>query len=365
MAAFWNRIFLDNYVGDYLILAAVLLAVFLLRHLLSRLLVSLLHSTMKKWVPGIGLHQFLLLMRRPMELFFLVVVLTTARDHFRFPKKFNITLFHVPLSQILFWAIWVLFILSIFWILLRMVDFVSLVITERAHLVHASDSQIILFFRDFVKVIVGIIGIVVILRLLIGLDAVDKIIGALGIGAAALALAAKESIENLIASFIILFDKPFRVGDYVQVSTASGNVEKIGLRSTRIRTDQKTYLTVPNKQMVDNILDNQTLRTQRYAEVRVEIAPEARADTLQDLVRDITSLLEKEKDVEKGFTVNLTDISKNAFVLKLTYFTAIIDWKAYCALKEKIILAVIRMLENRQVRLASPVDISSLKNKET
>ncbi len=365
MQAFWNRIFLDNPVGDYLILAAVLLGVFLLRHLLSRLLISLFHSTVRKWIPGIGLHNFLQLMRRPLELFFLVVILTTAKDHFRFPKKFNITLFHAPLDQILSGGIWILFILSIFWILLRVVDFVSMVITEKAHLTHPSDSQIILFFRDFIKVIVGIIGIVVILRMVVGLDAVNKIIGALGIGAAALALAAKESIENLIASFIILFDKPFRVGDYVQVSTASGNVERIGLRSTRIRTDQKTYLTVPNKQMVDNILDNQTLRTQRYAEVRLEVAPEARADTLQDLVREITSRLEEEQDVEKGYTVNLIDISKNAYVLKLTYFTAIIDWNAYCALRQKIILGVIRILESRQVRLASPVQIASLKNKES
>jgi MscS family membrane protein len=357
MHSFWNNIFLDNPIRDYLIVAAVLLLVFVLRHFLSRTFVSLFQNTVRKWAPGMGRGNFLVLMRHPLELFFLVIVFLSASDHFRFPTEFNVTIFHTTLERLLTVALWILFILSVFWILLRLVDFVSLVISERAHLTHPSDSQIILFFRDFVKVVVSIIGLVVILRLLIGGGAVNKILGALGIGAAALALAAKESIENLIGSFIILFDKPFRVGDYVQINNASGNVEKIGLRSTRIRTDQKTYLTVPNKQMVDNILDNQTLRTQRYAEIRLEIDPDTAADALLDLVREIGSVLGRNADVEKNFTVNLVDISKNAFILKLTYFTSIIDWNAYCALKERVILEIIRIMERRQIRLARLADM--------
>ena len=60
------------------------------------------------------------------------------------------------------------------------------------------------------------------------------------------------------------------VGDTVKVNNISGIVERIGLRSTRIRTDLKTYVTVPNKQMVDSIVDNQTLRTYRKAELRLQ-----------------------------------------------------------------------------------------------
>ncbi len=76
-------------------------------------------------------------------------------------------------------------------------------------------------------------------------------------------MATRESLENLIASFIIFFDKPFMVGDLVKVQSITGTVEKIGLRSTRIRTDQKTYVTMPNKQMVDSIMDNLSLRAPR------------------------------------------------------------------------------------------------------
>ena len=100
---------------------------------------------------------------------------------------------------------------------------------------------------------------------------IGNLLTGLSLVGAAIALALRESLENLIASFIIFFDKPFSMGDSVKVHTFTGTVEKIGLRSTRIRTDQKTFITVPNKQMVDSIIDNLSLRTQRKGELRLEI----------------------------------------------------------------------------------------------
>jgi MscS family membrane protein len=79
---------------------------------------------------------------------------------------------------------------------------------------------------------------------------VGSFLTGLSIVGAAVALSLRESLENLIASFVIFFDKPFTTGDVVKVQGITGTVEKIGLRSTRIRTEQKTYVTVPNKQMV-------------------------------------------------------------------------------------------------------------------
>ena len=73
-------------------------------------------------------------------------------------------------------------------------------------------------------------------------------------------MSARESLENLIASFIIFFDKPFETGDTVKIKEFVGVVERIGLRSTRIRTFDKSLVAVPNKQMVDNILDNWSKR---------------------------------------------------------------------------------------------------------
>jgi MscS family membrane protein len=119
------------------------------------------------------------------------------------------------------------------------------------------------------------------------------ILTSLGLAGAALALAAKESIENLIASFVIFFDKPFTAGDYLKVNNISGTVGKIGLRSTRIRTDQKTYVTVPNKQMVDCIVDNLTLRTQRKGELRLELSLSTPVEKVDGFIVSVRKIMEK------------------------------------------------------------------------
>ena len=150
--------------------------------------------------------------------------------------------------------------------LLRIIDYLSIVMEKKANeTADFSDNQLVIFFREFLKVVVIILCILVIIRFVFNKD-ITKILAGLSLAGAAIALAAKESLENLIASFIIFFDKPFTVGDLLKVHQINGTVEKIGLRSTRIRTLEKTYVTIPNKQMVDSIVDNLTLRNKRRGE---------------------------------------------------------------------------------------------------
>ncbi len=161
--------------------------------------------------------------------------------------------------------------LSFIWLLLRIIDFIATILEKKANLTaDQTDNQLIVFFRDFFKVIIAIIGLMMVLNYAFGLN-VGSMITGLSIVGAGIALALRESLENLIASFIIFFDKPFTTGDLVKVNNITGTVEKIGLRSTRIRSDQKTYVSVPNKQMVDSVLDNLSLRTQRKGELKLEI----------------------------------------------------------------------------------------------
>ena len=85
---------------------------------------------------------------------------------------------------------------------------------------------------------------------------VTALAAGVGIGGIAIAMASKESLENLLGSFTIFFDKPFLVGDLVTTGNITGTVEKVGFRSTRIRTFDKSIVTVPNKNMISAELDN-------------------------------------------------------------------------------------------------------------
>jgi MscS family membrane protein len=180
---------------------------------------------------------------------------------------------------------------------------------------------------------------------------VEKLIAGLGIGAAALALAAKESIENLIASFIIFFDKPFRLGDTVKIDGWTGSVERIGLRSTRLRTVEKTFVTVPNKKMVDSILDNQTQRSQQRVSLKLELSANARYSQIQELIVSVKDLLGKDPEVRPGFTVNLNDFSKDSYQIQIIYMTDTIESAAYNQLRERINLQIMQKMEDLDLRI--------------
>src|SRR6185295_1989539 len=134
-------------------------------------------------------------------------------------------------------------------------------------------------------------------------------------------LGAKESLENLIASFIIFFDKPFFAGDTVKVNNITGRVEKIGLRSTRILTGDKTLVTMPNKQMVDSVVDNWSMRTQRRAEIRLDLSVKTPVAKIEDIISETKKLLNRNAGQLVNYSVFLRDISKYGITIIVEYFT--------------------------------------------
>jgi MscS family membrane protein len=137
------------------------------------------------------------------------------------------------------------------------------------------------------------------------------------------------------------------------VHNITGTVERIGLRSTRLRTTAKSYVTVPNKQMVDSIMDNLSLQTQRRAFVQLEIHGDTPHELVNQLVFGIEELLQRRKDKVETFTVFLADIVKNAFVVHVEFFTATIPVADFNELRQYVNLSIIEMMEERKIRLVN------------
>ncbi|TWI91397.1 mechanosensitive ion channel family protein [Chitinophaga japonensis] len=354
MPSFLDQPLLGNPVRNYLILVMVLLLVFSVKRYLSRGIAAIGFRLLKRWSPQIERKELAQLLIRPLEYFLLLLAFMLTIDHFRFPPELDVTIYNqLTLKRLTGILLEIAFCICVIWILLRFIDFIALILEKQAHLTpDMTDNQFVVFFRDFFKAIIFIMGAVVLIRVLFGPDLVNKLVTGLGIGAAALALAAKESIENLIGSFIIFFDKPFRVGDFVKVDAYQGTVEKIGLRSTRIRTLEKTFVTVPNKKMVDSILDNLSLRTQQRVAMHLELSTETPAGSLLKVLQGIQQLLGNNSNVLPGFTVNLHDFHKDTYLVQIIYNTYIIEGNQYAALRETINLGIIRLLEAEGVKLA-------------
>lgn len=353
MDKFLDAIFLDNPVRSYLMVAGTILLVLFLKRYLSRYIAGLLFRIVRKIAKGIDKTSFVNLVVSPLETFLLLVVSIISLDKLNFPEVLNIKVYKVTLHSLIDGIAVIIVIITFIWLLLRIIDFIAMILHQKAEATHdQQDNQLVVFFKDFFKAILVIIGFLMVLKFAFSYP-ITNLITALSIGGAAIALSTRESLENLIASFIIFIDKPFMVGDLVKVQAITGTVEKIGLRSTRIRTDQKTYVTMPNKQMVDSVMDNLSLRTQRRGAVQLELNADTNREALHQLVLGIQKLLQQRNNLFESSSVFLSDIVKNSFIIQVEFFTAPIPIGDFNAARQDLYLSIIDMMEGMNISLAA------------
>ena len=343
---------LDNTVQAYLIVLGTILVTLIFKRLISKFLASKLFKLITNSKHNLPKQSFLDLVVQPLGTYLLLTISMIAIDRLKFPAAFDFTVYKTTTRHILDALMNGALVVVFIWLCLRVIDFMAMVLEERANITKdQQDNQLIIFFKDFFKVILIIIGVLLILKFSFNKN-IGSILTGLSLVGAAVALATRESMENLIASFIIFFDKPFTVGEQVKVNGFTGTIEKIGLRSTRIRTNEKTYISVPNKQMVDTIVDNISLRTQRKTELQLELSLSATAGKLQTLLTAMRRYLSTQKI--DSYQVHLHDTGKQAHIVIVEYFSSATDeHEAYLMLREKINMALIELLETHHVQLAA------------
>ncbi|MBC7889904.1 MAG: mechanosensitive ion channel family protein [Ferruginibacter sp.] len=347
-----DSIYLDNTLGAWLMVAGIILLTLLLKRYLSRYLVSLFFRLVKKIWKTVSKQSFVNLVVGPFEWFLVILIAVFAIDKLNFPRKLLYTLYGHTTADIIERAGAGIIIVSFILLVLRLTDFIAFVLQEKANLTDdARDNQLVVFLRDFLKVIIGIIGILLIIKACFN-QPLGNLLTGLSIVGAALALGAKESLENLIASFIIFFDKPFFAGDTVKVNNIIGRVEKIGLRSTRILTGDKTIVTMPNKQMVDSIVDNWSMRTQRRAEIKLDLSVKTPVVKIENIIAELKVILNTNAQELSPYSVFLKDIGKNGITIIIEYFTEPIDLNEFDTIKQSINLRVKTLLEHNDVEFA-------------
>ncbi|MBL0152231.1 MAG: mechanosensitive ion channel [Chitinophagaceae bacterium] len=350
MNDFLDKIWLDNTLRDYAWVLGVILFVIILKKFISRYLAGLMFRGVQRIWKEVDKQSFTTLLTQPLGFFLLILTTIIAVYRLKFPAVLNVEVYEYNLLQILHCISTIVLIVSFTWLMLRIIDFITGILEKKADLTPGQgDNQLIVFFRDFFKVVIAIVGIMMILNYAFGLN-VGSLITGLSIVGAAIALALRESLENLIASFIIFFDKPFTTGDLVKVHNITGIVEKIGLRSTRIRSDQKTFVSVPNKQMVDSVLDNLSLRTHRRGDLKLELSLQTPADTVEAVVNGVKKILER-PDIEES-NVHLSEITSTSFVVLSDYYTTPVTISAFNEIKQGVNLQSLQLLASLKVELA-------------
>ncbi|MFN8250391.1 MAG: mechanosensitive ion channel family protein [Ferruginibacter sp.] len=358
---FLDRVFLDNSIRSYLTVGGTILIMLLIKRYLSRYIAWFLCRIFSRIWKTFDKQSFTSLVVQPLDWLLFIVIAIFAIDKLNFPSDLHFKIYGHAIEEITDKIGIAIIIIAFTRFLLRIIDFIALVLEQRALKTQdKSDDQLVIFLRDFLKVIVGIIGVLMLLKACFN-QPITGLLTSLSIVGAAVALAAKESLENLIASFIIFFDKPFRVDDTVKVNAVTGTVERIGLRSTRIRTADKTLVTVPNKQMVDSVVDNWSMRTQRRGEFKLELSPATTAIQVQQLIDAVKKILSAKTGISSS-SVFLTDINKNGITVAAEYFTEAVPLETFNLLKEEIGFAVKKILEDQHVALTAAANTVTIIN---
>ncbi len=346
---FLDNVYFDNTLKAYLVVGGIIFLVFLFKRYLSRYLASLTYRIANKIFKNVDRKNYIDFVSDPIEWFMVITIAVFSIDKLNFPAAMHFKIYGHTSQDIIERIGPGIMIAAFTWLLLRLIDFIAIVLEQRANQTpDVRDNQLIVFFRDFLKVIIGIVGVLWVVKASF-YQPIGNVLTGLSLVGAGIALAAKESLENLIASFIIFFDKPFFTGDLVKVNAVTGVVERIGLRSTRVRTGEKTLITIPNKQMVDSMVDNWSMRTGRRAEIKLDLHPQTNAAIIETFIEHAGQLLESKKSVIDSYNVSLKDISKNGILVVVEYFTSSLSLTEFNTLKQDLLLSLKKQMEQDEI----------------
>ncbi len=358
---FLDQVFLENTIRSYIIVAIVILLAFLIRRFFSKYVTAFLFKMGKTQWKGLSKEKFDDIILSPLERIFLVLVIIFAFGTLNFPNALNFTIFKVTTREALKSVAAAIFIIAIISLLLRFMDFIILNIKSKSTGNARTEHQLLFFFRDFIRVILIVFAIAFILKFSFSVD-IGNLLTGLSIVGAAVALAARESIENLIASFVIFFDKPFETGEVVKVKEFVGTVEKIGLRSTRIRTFDGTLVTVPNKQMVDNMLDNWSKRKLAKNELNTVLSVSTSSDNLLLAVDKIKNIFAEHKNAKKSL-IHLNEITKDSALINAIYYTDLtLPLEEAFQLRQELNISIKKMQEEFDIKNAATLSIKAIES---
>ncbi|MFN0188630.1 MAG: mechanosensitive ion channel family protein [Bacteroidia bacterium] len=349
-----NQVYFENDVRSYLLFFTIILSGIILKRFVSFHLSGLFYRAIKKRVAGVDVKMLRHLLRKPFGLFVVLLSAYLACKQLHYPESW-----HLPSEEkfgirLIIWRSFQLSLfISITWIVLRCIDFFGMVLAHRVGIDDSkNDNKLIPFIREAIKIVVIILSFFIILGTIFEVN-VASLIAGLGIGGLAFALAAKESIENLLASFTIFLDKPFSTGDLVKVGTVKGSVEKIGFRSTQIRTLDRTIFSIPNKKMIDSDVENVSQRNMIRANFTILIRFETPTSKIEKFRQEIQSFLENLDYISTTTPpyIRLEDFTTNGIEMKIIFFIESIDFTYFSEKREFIFLKILDAAQQEEIKL--------------
>ncbi|MGF7146454.1 MscS family membrane protein [Sphingomonas zeicaulis] len=240
------------------------------------------------------------------------------------------------------------------WFLFRMVDSVSrLLIRRMAGQERRQAVSVVTLARRAAKILLLFIAMVAVLDTF-GID-VTTGVAALGIGGIALALGAQKTVENLVGSITLIVDKPVQVGDFCKVGDVTGTVEDIGIRSTRIRTLERTIVTIPNGDFSSRQIENFAQRDRFLFNPVIGVEYGIGSAKLLEAVERIEAILvEHSRIIKPGARARFKAFGPSSLDIETFAYIEAADFDESLVIRQDLLLLIFAALEQAEIGIAFP-----------
>jgi len=248
-------------------------------------------------------------------------------------------------------------IVSVFWMLLRMIGVAQDHLARKAWASDRANAQTIVpLIGRTLRVGLALVALLVAISQF-GYP-VGTLLAGLGISGIVVALAAQKTVENLFGSVTLAADRVFRVGDWVKFEGAEGAVERIGLRSTHVRTLDRTVVKVPNGRLADLRIESFGERDRIRFFTTIRLVYSTTAAQLRSVIRDTEALLTTHPRVWRdGIAVRLVGLGEYSLDVNVNAWFATTDWPEFEVIRQNVLLGIIDIVERANTRLAMPMQV--------
>jgi len=353
MKEFLEQTFFYNTWKQWFWLAGVLIFVIIFKRYISRLISMLLFRMVQKTDAGGLSKEFLLLILKPLQYFIVLQTMYIGFHTLTYPFGGGDAESRELVVRILTGTYRFLMILNVAWIISRCGDFFVLVLKHRAEKTEDPwDDQLVVFMKDIIRVVVWTLALLSILGIVFGVNIYSIIAGA-GIAGIAIAFAAQETLQNIFGSISIFTEKPFVIGDLIEFDGTSGTVVKVGFRSTRIRTLDTAYMTVPNKTLMNAKLSNLTRRTSRRIYATLSLDFSTSPEQLKKIREEILQYGLHHPMRNEEVNVAVMHFSLHAIELLVEIHFTNISWSAYVDLRHDLMLRIMEIVRSNGAKFVS------------
>ncbi len=342
----------------------------------SVLMYELLGNTLETWLLGLGIFIIFIILRfklitllinvskqftaktkntlddkivavmeRPLQWLVIIIGFKLSISFFTLSDAMLLTITHLIRSMLIMMVMWIVY--------NALATFNDALGSIARHFHSQLGESLARLLLSIFKALVIVIGVVGVFQEW-GFN-VSAFLASLGLVGMAFALAAKDTASNLFGSMVIFTDQPFRIGDWIKTPEVEGTIEEIGIRSTRVRTFAQALVTVPNGVLANAAILNWSKMGKRQIKMTLGLTYATTSQQMQSILEEMRCFLKEDDAVHpETIYIHFTEFQESALGIFCYFFTKTTNWGEYMAVRERINLEFMKIVESNGASFAFP-----------